>query len=143
VPRSGNVRIAIDTNVLIASLTKARGAGARIVRAWFDGRFEVVSSEATVREARLVLDSQWLKRMVPKESVDALLQHLDMRSIRVQGARIKDLPLKDKGDQRLVEAAVEGQATYLVTADRELLRYRGYGGTEFITPTELLRRLPS
>jgi putative PIN family toxin of toxin-antitoxin system len=137
------VRIAIDTNVLIASLTKARGAGARIVRAWFDGRFEVVSSEATVREARLVLDSQWLKRMVPKESVDALLQHLDMRSIRVQGARIKDLPLKDKGDQRLVEAAVEGQATYLVTADRELLRYRGYGGTEFITPTELLRRLPS
>jgi len=64
--------------------------------------------------------------MVPKESVDALLQHLDMRSIRVRGARIKDLPLKDEGDQRLVEAAVEGQATYLVTADRELLRYRGY-----------------
>jgi len=81
--------------------------------------------------------------MVPKESVDALLQHLEMRSIRVWGARIKDLPLKDKGDRRLVEAAVEGQATYLVTADRELLRYRGYGGTEFITPTELLRRLPS
>lgn len=81
--------------------------------------------------------------MVPKESLDALLQHLDMRSIRVRGARIKDLPLKDEGDQRLVETAVEGQATYLVTADRELLRYRGYGGTEFITPTELLRRLPS
>jgi predicted nucleic acid-binding protein len=80
--------------------------------------------------------------MVPKESVDALLQHLDMRSIRVRGARIRDLPLKDKGDRRLVEAAVEGQATYLVSADRELLRYRGYGGTEFVTPTELLKRLP-
>ncbi len=137
------MRIAIDTNVLIASLTKARGAGARIIRAWLDGRFEVVSSEATLREARLVLDSRWLMRMVPKEKVDALLQHLEMRSVRVQGARIKDLPLKDKGDQRLVEAAVEGQATYLVTADRELLQYRGYGGTEFVTPTEFLRRLPS
>ena len=137
------MRIAIDTNVLIASLTKARGAGARIVRAWLDGRFEVVSSEATLREARLLLDSRWLRRMVPKESVDALLQHLDMRSIRVRGARIRDLPLKDKGDRRLVEAAVEGQATYLVSADRELLRYRGYGGTEFVTPTELLKRLQS
>jgi putative PIN family toxin of toxin-antitoxin system len=137
------VRIAIDTNVLIASLTKARGAGARIVRAWFDGCFEVVSSEATLGEARLVLDTRWLRRMVPKGSVDALLQHLEMRSIRVRGARIKDLPLKDEGDRRLVEAAVDGQATYLVTADREVLRYRGYGGTEFVTPTEFLKRLPS
>ena len=137
------MRIAIDTNVLIASLTKARGAGARIVRAWLDGRFEVVSSEATLREARLLLDSRWLRRMVPKESVDALLQHLDMRSIRVRGARIRDLPLKDKGDRRLVEAAVEGEAAYLVSADRELLRYRGYGGTEFVTPTDFLKRLPS
>ena len=141
-PRSGSVRIAIDTNVLIASLTKAQGAGARIVRAWLDGRFEVVSSEATLREARLLLDSRWLRRMVPKESVDALLQHLDMRSIRVRGARIRNLPLKDKGDRRLVEAAVEGEAAYLVSADRELLRYRGYEGTEFVTPTELLKRLP-
>lgn len=135
------MRIAIDTNVLIASLTKARGAGARVVRAWLDGRFEVVSSEATLREARLVVDSRWVRRMVPKERVDALLQHLEMRSVRVRGARIKGLPLKDKGDRRLVEAAVEGQAAYLVTADRELLRYRGYGGTEFVTPTEILRCL--
>jgi len=137
------MRIAIDTSVLIGSLTKASGAGARIVRAWLDGGFEVVSSDATLREARLVLDSRWLSRMVLKERVDALLQHLEARSIRVRGARIKDLPLKDEGDRRLVEAAVEGQATYLVTADRELLRYRGYGGTEFVTPTELLGRLPS
>jgi putative PIN family toxin of toxin-antitoxin system len=137
------VRIAIDTNVLIASLTKAQGAGARIVRAWLDGRFEVVSSEATLREARLVLDSRWLKRMVPQGSVDVLLQHLDKRSIRVRGARIRDLPLKDIGDRRLVEAAVEGEAAYLVSSDRELLRYRGYEGTEFVTPTDFLKRLPS
>lgn len=137
------MRIAIDTSVLIGSLTKARGAGARIVRAWFDGRLEVVSSDATLREARLVLDSRWLRRMATKDSVDALLQHLETQSIRVRGAPIRDLPLKDAGDRRLVEAAVEGQAMYLVTADRELLRYRGYAGTEFVTPTEFLRCLPS
>jgi putative PIN family toxin of toxin-antitoxin system len=137
------VRIAIDTNVLIASLTKRRGAGARIVRAWLEGHLEVVSSEATLREARLVLDSPWLKRMVPEGSVDALLRRLETRSIRVPGARIEALPLKDEGDRRLVEAAVEGRAAYLVTADAEVLRYRGHGGTEFVTPTELLKRLPS
>ncbi len=137
------MRIAIDTSVLVGSLTKAGGAGARIVRAWLDGRLELVSSRATLREARLVLDSQWLKRMAPKGRIDALLQHLEARSIRVRGSQIEGLPLRDEGDRRLVEAAVEGQAEYLVTADRELLRYRGYGGTEFVTPSELLRRLPS
>lgn len=81
--------------------------------------------------------------MVPEGSVDALLRRLETRSIRVPGARIEDLPLKDEGDRRLVEAAVEGRAAYLVTADAEVLRYRGHGGTEFVTPTELLKLLPS
>ena len=38
---------------------------------------------------------------------------------------------------------MEGNATYVVTADQEVLRYRGYGGTEFVTPAELLRLLAS
>ena len=65
------------------------------------------------------------------------------RSIRVEGALLKDLTLKDEGDRRLVEAAVEGNATYVVTADQEVLRHRGYGETEFVTPAELLRLLAS
>jgi predicted nucleic acid-binding protein len=48
------MRIAIDTNVLIAALTYPRGTSARIVDAWLDGRMEVVASNATVREAELV-----------------------------------------------------------------------------------------
>jgi hypothetical protein len=49
------MRIAIDTNVLIGALTNPRGESARLVRAWREGRLEVVASEATVREAELVL----------------------------------------------------------------------------------------
>ena len=59
--------------------------------------------------------------------------------MRVEGEPIADLPLKDEGDRRLVEAAVAGGARYVVTTDREFLRQRGYGGTEFVTPDEFLR----
>ena len=45
------MRIVIDTNVLIAALTHPSGSGARVVSAWLEGRLEVVSSEATLREA--------------------------------------------------------------------------------------------
>ena len=135
------MRIVIDTNVLIAALTHPSGSGAQVVNAWLEGRLEVVSSEATLREAELVLDSEWLTRLSSQKKVKALLEQLRTRAIQVRGCPVKDIPLKDKGDRRLVEAAVDGDATYLVTTDRELLNQWGYAGTEFVTPAELLRVL--
>ena len=137
------MRIVVDTNVLIAALTKTRGSAAKIIEAWRQGRVEVVSSEATLREARLVLDGPWLARLSSRGEIDRLLRELRERSVLVPPRPIEDLPLKDQGDLRLVEAAVAGQATYLVTADRELLSRRGYGRTEFVTAGEMARLLPS
>lgn len=54
----------------------------------------------------------------------------------MRGTTIECLLLKDAGDRRLVEAAAAGGATCLVTADVELLRYRGHGTTEFVTPAD-------
>ncbi len=135
------MRIVIDTNVLIAALTQPSGSGAQVVKAWLEGRLDVICSQATLREAELVLDSEWLKRLCSRRKVRALLEQLQTRTIRVRGCPVKDMPLRDEGDRRLIEAAVDGDATYLVTTDRELLMQRGYAGTEFVTPAELLRVL--
>jgi putative PIN family toxin of toxin-antitoxin system len=135
------MRIVIDTNVLIAALANPSGNGAQVVNAWLEGRLDVVSSQATLREAELVLDSGWLTRMCSKKKVKALLEQLKTRTIQVRGCSVEDIALKDEGDRRLVEAAVDGDAAYLVTTDREFLMQRGYAGTEFVTPAELLRVL--
>jgi predicted nucleic acid-binding protein len=58
------MRLAIDTNCLISALVNSSGTCAWIVSAWLDGRVEAVASEATVREAELVLGGRWLARMV-------------------------------------------------------------------------------
>jgi putative PIN family toxin of toxin-antitoxin system len=135
------LRIAIDTNVLIAALTRPRGTSARIVNAWLDGRVEAVASPATIREAELVLGGGWLGRMVSREAVESLLESLRRRSVLVEKPEpIRDLRLKDEGDLRLVEAAVAGGASYTVTTDREFLSQRGYGEVGFVTPGEFLVR---
>jgi putative PIN family toxin of toxin-antitoxin system len=135
------MRIAIDTNVLIAALTRPRGTSARIVDAWLAGRLENVASEATIREAELVLGGGWLARFVPREEIESLLSALRSGSVLVEPPeKLRDLRLKDAGDLRLVETAVSGGARYIVTTDREFLRARGYGDVEFVTPGEFVRR---
>jgi len=136
------MRLAIDTNVLIAALTRPGGTSARIVKAWLDSRLEVVTSPATIREAELVLGGGWLGRIVEREVVERLLEALRTRSVMVESPpRIGDLRLKDAGDLRLVEAAISAGAGYIVTTDREFLRARGYGDVEFVTPAEFERLL--
>lgn len=137
------MKVVIDTNVLIAVLTKPRGSSARVLRAWRRGDLDIVCSEATLREACAVLDAEWLARLATQQEIDALLAELRARCVPVRAAPISDLPLKDGGDLRLVEAAIAGGASYVVTSDRELLLMRGYGRVEFVTPAELLRLLQS
>ena len=133
------MRIALDTNLLIAALMRPHGTSARIVEAWLEGRIEVVASEATVREAELVLGGGWLGRMTSADAVGELLSALRERTVWVENSpAITDLALKDEGDRRLVETAAAGGARYIVTTDREFLSHRGYGGVEFVTPSELL-----
>ena len=134
------MRIVLDTSVLIAALTKPRGAAGRIVRAWRDGEIEVVSSAATYREAELVVGARWVERISSRDAVAALLRDLRERTVRVRPRRIRDLSLKDEGDLRMVEAAVAGGASFLITADREVLSARGYGGVEFVTAREFWER---
>lgn len=135
------MRICIDTNLLIAALTKRGGASARLIDAWLDGEVEVVTSEATQREAELVLGGGWLARMTSRAAVDDLLENLRTRSIVVEPEPIDDIGLKDAGDRHMVEAAVAGGARYIVTTDREFLSKRGYGETEFVMPSEMLETL--
>ncbi|MEO8457926.1 MAG: putative toxin-antitoxin system toxin component, PIN family [Chloroflexota bacterium] len=136
------VRIAIDTNLLIAALTKPGGTSGRLVQAWRDGLVDNVASEATVREAEAVLGGRWLERLAGRDRVRQLLRDLREHSAWVEDPPlIDDLDLKDAGDLRMVEAAVAGGAELIATTDREFLSKRGYGSVEFVTAGEALRRI--
>ena len=135
------LRAIIDTNILVGALARRGGTADRILERWRAGAFEHVASEATLREAELVVGGRWVERLGGKRERDDLLAELRERSIIVEAPILEELTLKDAGDRRLVEAAHAGGARYLVTADREVLRMWGYGGVEFVTSGEFLRVL--
>ena len=135
------MRAIIDTNMLVGALAKRGGSAGRILELWRAGAFEHVASEATLREAELVVGARWVERLGGKAERDGLLAELRERSVIVDAPILEELTLKDAGDRRLVEAAHAGGARYLVTADREVLRMWGYGSVEFVTSAEFLRAL--
>lgn len=136
------MRIVVDTNSLIAALTKPRGSAAKIVKHWRGSSLDLVLSDDTLAEAQAVLGGRWLERMVGREAVAGLIADLRNHSIFVTARRLGNLPLRDRGDRNLVEAAVAGRASYLITSDREVLLMRGYGGVEFVTASDFLRTNP-
>lgn len=47
----------------------------------------------------------------------------------------------DPDDNRVLEAALEGSADFIVTGDRHLLELREHEGTRIVTPVEFLAEL--
>jgi putative PIN family toxin of toxin-antitoxin system len=135
------MRVALDTNIVIAAIAKPSSYAARIIKKWRAGEFDIVSSKATLREAELIVGAPWVRRIGSAAEIKLLLDELRDRSVVVNPLPIDGLRLKDAGDRRLVEAAVAGGARYLITSDREVLGHRGHGPTEFVTPGEFLREL--
>ena len=135
------LRAIVDTNLLVGALARPGGSSARILDHWRAGAFEHVASKATLREAESVVGARWVARIADAGARDALLAELRERSVVVEAPVLDELTLKDAGDRRLVEAAHTGGARYLVTADREVLRMRGYGAVEFVTAGEFLAAL--
>ena len=135
------LRAIVDTNLLVGALARPDGSAARILDHWRAGDFEHVASAATLREAELVVGARWVARIADSRARDALLAELRRRSVLVDAPVLDELTLKDAGDRRLVEAAHAAGASYLVTADREVLLMRGYCAVEFVTAGEFLRAL--
>ena len=135
------LRAIVDTNLLVGALARPDGSAARILEHWRAGDFEHVSSSATLREAELVVGARRVARIADSRARNALLAELRLRSVLLDAPVLDELTLKDAGDRRLVEAAHTGGASYLVTADREVLLARGYGAVEFVTAGEFLRAL--
>jgi len=49
---------------------------------------------------------------------------------------------RDPDDNRVLEAAIAGEADYIVTGDRDLLELGSYEGIRIVTPAEFVALLP-
>ncbi len=132
-------RIVADTNVLV-SATFWNGNSARIVDMAQRGRIELVISEEILNEyARALNDEELVEKVVEKELSRRFTVAKLIRTTRIVEPKEKiEAVAADKDDNKIIEAALEGKARFILTYDRHLLKLGSYEEIRIITPEDFL-----
>lgn len=130
------MRVCLDTNVLVSGIFW-KGVPGRILDAWVEKHFELLTSPSILVEYQRVM-----KRLVsPKddtELIDTWMTALIEHSIMVLTPDPPRSWSRDKNDDQFVDCAIIGQADYLVSGDKDLLVLNEQMDFEIITAKQFV-----
>jgi putative PIN family toxin of toxin-antitoxin system len=134
-------RAVIDTNVLVSGLGWS-GPAAAVLDAVADGRIELVLSSALLDELRRVLAYPRLATVLRSTGLtpSSLVDSIAAVSTVVTPVRAVTVA-RDADDNGLLEAAVAGDATMIISGDEDLLTLRMFEGIALVNPADALKRI--
>lgn len=132
-----SLRVVLDTNVIVSGLGW-RGPAGQVLDAAMDGRITPITSPPLLAELRRVLAYPKLAGVIPGGA--GLADLVEASSIVVVPRRTFSL-VDDESDNRVVEAAVEGDAEVIVSGDDDLLSLGSVEDIPVETPRDFLTRL--
>jgi putative PIN family toxin of toxin-antitoxin system len=117
------VRAVVDTNIWVSAVISPKGAPARVLQAYRDGRFTLVTSETLLDEIRDVLNRPRIagKYGIQADDVDALVDLMRQRAVLVTTTGAVHV-CRDPDDDESIEVAIVGQADVVVSRDEDLAR---------------------
>lgn len=134
------IKAVLDTNILVSGLVNEHGAPRRLVDAWLEDRFTLVSSLYLVTELSHVLAYPRVARRLSlsQGEVEAILAAL-LATAEIAPGQV-ELPgvTRDPKDDAVVACAKEGQAGYIVSGDRDLLDLGYYEDIQVVTPQQFV-----
>lgn len=136
------MRAVLDTNVLISATLIRDGTKDRILRAWQRDAFDLVLSPQILDEMGRALFYEKLRkaRWMTEEEVASLARSLAREAVIVAG-RVRVRVSRDPDDDKFLEAAIEGQARYVVTGHKDLLGLKVYRDIRIVRPAAFLPML--
>ena len=115
-----DLRVVLDTNVLVSGLVYPIGIPGRILNAWHQGGLSLVLSRYILDEMVRVLPRLSRIRLNESEIRDLADSFMLMAEIVDPGAT-SDETLRDPADQQVLATLLTANAGYLITGDKDLL----------------------
>lgn len=135
------MRIVLDVNVLVSGIGWD-GPPNRILRACRTGRLRLILTEAILEELGRVLAYPKLARLASHPDLPVILAWLHRPEHLVIPTRRIDVIANDPPDNRILEAAVAGQAELIISGDEDLLRLAEFEGISIVTAAAFTARFP-
>ena len=133
------MRVILDTNVLVSALLVRGRVPARIVDAWIEGRFLLVTSDLQLEEFRRVTRYPRVRPYVEPAEAGSLVNGL-RRFAEVCSALPDVDASSDPADNFLLAMAQAVAAEYLVTSDkRGLLALNRFGVTRIVSAARFIQ----
>lgn len=95
-----------------------------------------MTSVAIMEEAHNVLI---MKFQMPAEDVNDFINLILSNSVVVETISVLDVIKEDKEDNKILEAAVDSNADYIVSGDRHLKKLGKFMGIEIVPPSEMVK----
>jgi putative PIN family toxin of toxin-antitoxin system len=138
------MRVLLDTNVLVAGLASSRGASYALLQAVATARLQVAASTALWLEYESVLKREEIRALheLSLRQVDTILSALAVWVQPVILHYVWRPQLRDPGDEMVLEAAVNGQVSAIVTHNtRDFTEVAPKFGLQVLTPAQAILML--
>ena len=126
------MRLVLDTNVIISALL-FDGLPEQLLLITLGGLHELVLSPYIIAEATRILEDRFEVQPTNIKLLQQLLSEVEVVYFQPFLHVVTDEP-----DNRILETGVKGNADYLVTGDKLLLKLKGYKNIKVITVRECM-----
>ena len=125
------MKIVLDTNVFISGIFFA-GPPYEILKAWRDGRTQILISDEIIEEYRRV--GELLSEQFPGIEFAHFLQLLAVHAEFVRPQKLSAQACEDPDDDKFLECAISGKSDFIVSGNKHLLKISGYKGIAIVNP---------
>lgn len=135
------MRVILDTNVLLSGMISPNGVPARLIDAWLDRRFVLVSHMLQIDEIRDVSRREKIRTLIRSAEVGRLVNQIV--AIAEMPSALPDVRRSpDPRDDFLLGLCEAGHADWLVTGNKDdLLALERHGPSRIVTAVELAEQL--
>lgn len=132
--------VILDTNILLSYVVWPGATIIKTVEFTFGPKAQLLISHATYDEAQRKLAQFIARGVVAPERVEVLLAMLNESAEWVPILQHVQL-CRDPKDDKFLSLAMNGQADYIVTGDKDLLVLKKVGRTKIITPQVFMAKM--
>ena len=134
--RMDKMRFVIDTNILVSAiLIKSSVPDVAFKKAKSLGI--ILFSDATFQELQEILNRSKFDKYISMSIRTQFLAKFKLESEEIEIVQIIK-ECRDPKDDKFLEVAINGNATHIITGDKDLLELHPFRGVDIITATQFL-----